>query len=96
MDTRTDNGTRSDRAGAGEVTLGELCDACGQVVDPEVAVKAELTVSAAMCPSPMTFHPECHEAASVLWQPDPDSYCTTDEMFPETGQWAIPEDQPPG
>jgi hypothetical protein len=88
--------TSVDRTASGEVVLGELCDACGQVVDPAEAVKAELTVSGAMCPSPMTFHPACYEQASVLWQPDPDSYCTTDPLFPETGQWTLPEDAQQG
>ncbi|MFN2606893.1 MAG: hypothetical protein ABR511_03200 [Acidimicrobiales bacterium] len=98
MDTTTESrttgptGSVEGRAGAGEVKLGELCDVCGRVVAPEEAVKAELTVSGAMCPSPMTFHPGCYEQASVLWQPDPDSYCTTDPLFPETGQWTLPED----
>ncbi|MGI9079934.1 MAG: hypothetical protein ACR2GF_03810 [Acidimicrobiales bacterium] len=81
-----------DRTASGEVVLGELCDACGQVVDPAEAVKAELTVSGAMCPSPMNFHPACAEKASVLWHPDPDSYCTYDPLFPETGQWKLPEE----
>jgi len=90
--TRTNTGTDVDRTTAGEVVLGEMCDACGQVVPPEVAVKAELTVSGAMCPSAMTFHPDCAEKASELWHPDPDSYCTYDPRFPETGQWTLPEE----
>lgn len=94
--TTEQTGTAPDRAGAGEVKLGELCDVCGQVVAPEEAVKAELTVSGAMCPSPMSFHPACYEKASEMWQPDPDSYCTADPLFPETGQWAQPEGQQQG
>ncbi|MBA3267119.1 MAG: hypothetical protein H0T70_02535 [Acidimicrobiia bacterium] len=85
-------GTNLDRAGAGEVQLGELCDACGQVVPPGEGIKAELTVSGAMCPSPMNFHTDCAEKASELWHPDPDSYCTTDPLYPETGQWTLPEE----
>ena len=73
-----------------EIKLGELCDVCGQPVPPEEAYRAELTVSGAMCPSPMTFHPPCYERASSLWQPDPDSYCTVDPLFPETAQWSTP------
>lgn len=88
MDART---TQEKTATAGEVKLGELCDACGQVVPPEEAIKAELTVSGAMCPSPMNFHKECYEKASELWHPDPDSYCSVDAEFPETGQWTLPE-----
>jgi hypothetical protein len=69
---------------------GELCDVCGLETDPATAYKAELTVSGAMCPSPMNFHPECYEKAAHLWQPDPDSYCTVDPLYPETGQWTTP------
>ena len=89
METSTPQTTAS----AGEIKLGEMCDVCAQVVPAEEAVRAELTVAGAMCPSPMVFHPECYEKASVLWQPDPDSYCTVDPEFPETGQWTLPEDQ---
>lgn len=81
------------RASSGEVKLGEMCDVCAQVVPPDDAVRAELSVAGAMCPSPMVFHKDCYEQASVLWQPDPDSYCTVDPLFPETGQWTLPEDQ---
>jgi hypothetical protein len=41
----------------------------------------------------MVFHKECYEQAAELWQPDPDSYCTVDPLFPETGQWTNPEAQ---
>ncbi|MGH9269279.1 MAG: hypothetical protein ACRD0D_14030 [Acidimicrobiales bacterium] len=70
----------------------QLCDVCGDAVPPEDAHVAELSVSAAMCPTPMTFHKGCYEKASELWQPDPDSYCTVDPMFPETARWVLPED----
>jgi len=73
-------------------TVGEQCDVCGLDVPAEDAVKAELTVAGAMCPTAMTFHKGCYEQAAVMWQPDPDSYCTVDERFPETGQWVLPED----
>jgi len=86
------SGANVDRTASGEIVLGELCDACGQVVSPDEAVKAELTVSGAMCPSPMNFHPACAEKASELWHPDPDSYCTYDPLFPETGQWTSPQE----
>ncbi|MDQ4133588.1 MAG: hypothetical protein M3179_10380 [Actinomycetota bacterium] len=76
-----------------EITLGETCDVCGRVVDdPNDAHRAELTVSGAMCPSPMVFHKACYEKASSMWQPDPDSYCTVDPEYPETGQWTLPEE----
>ncbi len=78
---------------SGEVKLGEMCDVCAQVVPPGEGVRAELTVSGAMCPSPMVFHDECYELAKDLWQPDPDSYCSVDPEFPETGQWTLPEQQ---
>lgn len=55
-------------------------------------VKAELVINNAICPTAMTFHAACYEQASVLWKPDPDSYCTVDDRFPETGQWVLPED----
>jgi hypothetical protein len=87
------SGSQATRTTAGEVKLGEMCDVCAQVVPPDEAVREELSVAGAMCPSPMVFHRECYERASELWQPDPDSYCTVDPMFPETGQWTNPEAQ---
>lgn len=77
-------------AGSGAVV--EQCDVCGQPVPVDDMVKAELSVAGAMCPTAMTFHTACHEQASVMWQPDPDSYCTVDPLFPETGQWVLPEE----
>lgn len=74
-------------AGMSEMTPTELCDVCGGEVDAAVAVKTELAAASAMCPTPMTFHPQCYEQASEIWQPDPDSYCSTDPEFPETAQW---------
>ncbi len=71
-------------------TPAELCDACGAEVDPAEAVKSELAAANAMCPTPMTFHPHCYEQASAIWQPDADSYCTTDPEFPQTAQWTSP------
>ena len=71
--------------------LGEMCDVCAEVVPPGEGIKAELSVAGAMCPTPMNFHKECYERASEMWQPDPDSYCTADPDFPETGQWTQPE-----
>ncbi len=73
----------------------ELCDVCGGEVEASEAVKAELSAADAMCPTPMTFHQQCYEQASAIWQPDPDSYCTTDPAFPETAQWATPQDASP-
>lgn len=72
-------------------TVGEQCDVCGLDVPADDMVKAELTVAGAMCPTAMTFHKGCYEKAAVMWQPDPDSYCTVDDRFPETGQWVLPE-----
>jgi hypothetical protein len=84
--------TKPNRQATEEIKLGETCDVCGRVVDdPDDAHRAELTVSGAMCPSPMVFHKACYEKASAMWQPDPDSYCTVDPEFPETGQWTLPE-----
>ena len=84
---------RESTSTAGEVKLGEMCEVCAQVVPPGEGVRAEMSVSGAMCPSPMLFHDECYEKASALWQPDTDSYCTVDPEFPETGQWTLPEQQ---
>jgi hypothetical protein len=64
-----------------------LCDVCGQVVPPDDAYSAELSAGDMMCPAPMVFHKGCYERASGIWQPDPDSYCTTDPLFPETARW---------
>jgi len=76
-----------------EAVVGQMCDVCARVVPEGEGVRAELSVAGAMCPSPMVFHQECYEQASELWQPDPESYCTVDPRFPETGQWTLPEDQ---
>lgn len=71
--------------------LAEQCDVCGGDIDAEEVVRAELTVGGMMCPTAMVFHPVCHEVASSMWQPDPESYCTVDDRFPETGQWGRAE-----
>lgn len=84
---KTRESSKGPKQNSGGKVPGELCDVCGQETDPATAYKAELTVSGAMCPSPMNFHPECYEKAAYLWQPDPDSYCTVDPLYPETGQW---------
>ncbi len=68
----------------------DLCDVCGGEVPPGEAVKEELSAADAMCPTPMVFHRQCYDQASAIWQPDPDSYCTTDPMFPETQRWTVP------
>jgi hypothetical protein len=66
------------------------CDVCGLDVPADDMVKAELVINNAICPTAMTFHTACYEQASVLWKPDPDSYCTADPLFPETSKW-LPE-----
>lgn len=88
-----DNGRDTATFGAGTASglnLTPSCDVCGRDVTPDDYYSAELTASGAMCPSPMTFHKACFEAASTMWYPDPDSYCTVDPLFPETAQWASP------
>lgn len=65
----------------------EVCELCAQPVRPEDVFHAELSVGDLMCPTPMTFHRGCYEQAAQLWQPNPDSYCTSDPEFPETRQW---------
>lgn len=64
-----------------------MCDVCGLTVDPAEAIYSEVSVAGAMCPSPMAFHKPCFEAASVMWTPDPDSYCQIDNRFPESQKW---------
>ncbi len=87
---KTSEATGASRGSSIRRTPGALCDVCGQETDPATVYQAELTVSGAMCPSPMNFHPECYEKAAYLWQPDPDSYCTVDPLYPETGKWSTP------
>lgn len=76
-------------------SIVEQCDVCGLNVAADDMVKSELSVLGAMCPTAMTFHKGCFEQASSMWKPDPDSYCTVDPLFPETGQWVLPEDASP-
>lgn len=65
-----------------------ICDVCGQVVTPEDCYQTELTASGATCPTAMSLHQACYEAASAIWVPeDPDSTCNVDPLFPETAQW---------
>lgn len=68
------------------MTPNALCDICGQVVSPEEAVVADMSVSQSMCPTSMTLHPACHEAASDMWQHD-DTCQVGDPDFPEMDQW---------
>ncbi|HET9443006.1 MAG TPA: hypothetical protein VFO65_06765 [Acidimicrobiales bacterium] len=70
----------------------DLCDVCGHEVPEGEGYREEVSVGSSMCPTPMSFHQECWEQASQLWQPDPDSLCAVDPRFPETGQWMLPED----
>lgn len=65
-----------------------MCDVCGREVPPGSGRREEVGVSGAMCPAPMAFHDECWERASQMWQPETDSYCEVDPLFPETAQWA--------
>ncbi|MDP8954196.1 MAG: hypothetical protein M3N37_04630 [Actinomycetota bacterium] len=62
------------------------CDVCGQEVPTGEEIQAEVSVEQLMCPTSMTFHPDCYERASALWQPD-DS-CSVDPDFPEMSAWA--------
>ncbi len=78
-----------------QASIAESCDVCGRDVPTDDMVKTELTVAGAMCPTAMTFHTACYEQAAAMWQPDPESYCTVDPLFPETGQWVLPEDSRP-
>lgn len=73
----------------------DTCDVCGHTVPTDQGVRAELSVGGAMCPTAMVFHDACYEQAKGMWEPDPDSACSFDPMFPETAQWtSTPEDAP--
>jgi hypothetical protein len=65
----------------------DLCDVCGGEVAADEAVRAELMAGELMCPTPMVFHPACHQRAAEMWQPDPESSCVVDTEFPEAMQW---------
>lgn len=66
----------------------QTCEACGLEVAPDEAVQAEMTFGeAAMCPTPMSFHPQCFERAGELWYEPSESLCSVDPEFPETGRW---------
>ncbi len=72
----------------GGVRFVVACDVCGQPVNQDDCFQAELTAGGATCPTALTLHKACYEAASALWVPeDPDSTCNYDPLFPETGQW---------
>ena len=74
----------------GDFGLRPTCDVCGKDVSPAEAYNMELTAQGATCPTALTLHQACYEAASELWVPEsPDSTCTYDPLFPETGQWAV-------
>jgi hypothetical protein len=76
-----------------QASIAESCDVCGADVPKDDMIKTELTVAGAMCPTAMTFHTACYEKAATMWQPEEsDSYCTVDPLFPETGQWVVPEE----
>ncbi len=64
------------------------CDVCAQPVTEDDCFTTELTAQGATCPTMMSFHRACYEAASSLWIPEgPDSTCRVDPLFPETAQW---------
>ena len=78
----------SSASAGGGVRFVVACDVCGQPVNPDDCFQAELTAGGATCPTALTLHQSCYEAAASLWIPeDPDSTCTYDPLFPETGQW---------
>lgn len=41
------------------------CDICGGGIAEEEQIDAAFTLGGAMCPTPMTFHRSCYEAAGV-------------------------------
>ena len=42
------------------------CDICGGGVLEEDQIDAALTLGGVMCPTPMTFHRSCYEAAQAM------------------------------
>ncbi|HVM12701.1 MAG TPA: hypothetical protein VM287_00020 [Egibacteraceae bacterium] len=75
-----------------DIAPPQTCEACGLEVAPDEAVQAEMTFGeAAMCPTPMSFHPQCFERAGDVWFESGDSLCSVDPEYPETGRWL---DQP--
>ena len=72
-----------------------MCDACGKEVPPGEGHREELAVGSSMCPAPMAFHDECWELASAMWEPEPESYCEVDPLYPETGRWLNLPEPPP-
>jgi hypothetical protein len=82
--------TQATTPGAAGFGLNPACDVCGQPVTPEDCYTTELTAGGATCPTALTLHHACYEAASSMWVPEaPDSTCTYDPLFPETGQWNL-------
>lgn len=82
---------QTERAPLSDFGILPTCDVCGQVVTPQDSYSTELTAQGATCPTAMTLHQSCYEAASSLWVPedpeDDDATCTYDSRFPQTGQW---------
>jgi hypothetical protein len=65
-----------------------ICDVCAQPLSQDDCFTTELTAQGATCPTMMSFHRACYDAASSLWIPEgPDSTCRVDPLFPETAQW---------
>lgn len=77
------SGTEGERFG-----FQAVCDMCFQPVTEDDCYQTELTAQGATCPTMMTMHHACYEAAASLWVPEgPDSTCRVDPLFPETAQW---------
>ena len=65
-----------------------ICDMCALPVSEDDCYTTELTAQGATCPTMMSMHQACYEAAASLWIPEgPDSTCRVDPLFPETAQW---------
>ncbi|MFP5318428.1 MAG: hypothetical protein ACLGI2_09040 [Acidimicrobiia bacterium] len=68
--------------------LQAVCDMCFRPVSSDDCYQTELTAQGATCPTMMTMHHACYEAAASLWVPEgEDSTCRVDPLFPETAQW---------
>lgn len=66
----------------------ETCEICGEDVAPHEAVRAELSLGdESMCPTPMSFHPQCYERATDVWAVPDEALCAVDPELPETAYW---------
>ncbi len=88
MDSTSTGVEDRDAGGGGGFGFQAVCDMCARPVSEDDCYTTELTAQGATCPTMMTMHRACFEAASSLWIPEgPDSTCRVDPLFPETAKW---------